>query len=137
MVVPKKLSSTKRFGSRYGRRIRHKLAEVEYEQRKPKRCPYCSDLKVKRLAVGIWFCKKCKTKFTGKAYTLAKKIRIKEELPEEEVVEESTEEKKEEPEEKEESKKKKSNKKGGTQQQVAGTTQGGIGTVGSDSEKNG
>jgi ribosomal protein L37AE/L43A len=29
-------------------------------------------MRVKRVAVGIWFCKKCKAKFTGKAYTLAK-----------------------------------------------------------------
>jgi ribosomal protein L37AE/L43A len=43
----------------------------------------------KRVATGIWHCSKCKAKFTGKAYDVAKKIRIKEE-----VVEGAAEEKK-------------------------------------------
>ena len=29
-------------------------------------------MKVKRLSVGIWNCKKCSSKFTGKAYSLFK-----------------------------------------------------------------
>ena len=41
-------------------------------------CPYCKAPKVKRIAAGIWECKKCNSKFTGKAYSIKKEI-IKEE----------------------------------------------------------
>ena len=70
--IKKELGSIKRFGARYGRTLKLKLAKIEKEQRKKHKCPYCNSMHVKRLAVGIWFCNKCKAKFTGKAYTLAK-----------------------------------------------------------------
>ncbi len=73
MAVAKKHGSVKRFGARYGRRIKEKLSKIEHELKKKHVCPYCSYKQVKRLAAGIWFCKKCNTKFTGKAYTLSKK----------------------------------------------------------------
>ena len=70
--IKKGLGSIKRFEPRYGRTVKLKLAKIEKEQRKKHKCPYCNSMHVKRLAVGIWFCNKCKAKFTGKAYTLAK-----------------------------------------------------------------
>ncbi|MEE9525985.1 MAG: 50S ribosomal protein L37ae [Candidatus Woesearchaeota archaeon] len=73
MAAKKKLGSVKRFGARYGRRVKHKLAEIEAVQRGKHTCPYCRAKKVKRIAVGIWECKKCESKFTGKAYTIRKK----------------------------------------------------------------
>ncbi len=75
----KKLKSAKRFGARYGRRVKEKFAEIEKEQRKLHKCPYCNNVKVKRIAVGIWYCRKCKAKFTGKAYTIKEEIIVKEE----------------------------------------------------------
>jgi len=72
--------SAKRFGSRYGRRVRQKFAELETSARKRHKCPYCHSFKAKRVASGIWFCKNCNTKFTGRAYDLAKKIILKEEV---------------------------------------------------------
>ena len=72
MVKIKGLGSIKRFGSRYGRTVKLKLAKVEKEQRKKHKCPYCNSMQVKRVSAGIWFCKKCNAKFTGKAYTLSK-----------------------------------------------------------------
>ena len=60
--------SIKRFGARYGRRVRLRFGFLEREQRKLHKCPYCKAVKAKRLSVGIWECKKCKSKFTGKAY---------------------------------------------------------------------
>jgi large subunit ribosomal protein L37Ae len=60
---------TKRFGSRYGRRPRKKFAQIEKEQRAKHKCPYCNKTAVKRIAVGIWQCRKCDIKFAGKAYT--------------------------------------------------------------------
>ncbi|MBU0979981.1 MAG: 50S ribosomal protein L37ae [Nanoarchaeota archaeon] len=79
MQKNKGLGSAKRFGARYGRRVKHRLAEIEREQRKKHLCPYCRAPKVKRLAVGIWQCGKCKAKFTGKAYSITKKVVVRSE----------------------------------------------------------
>ena len=82
------LGSVKRFGARYGRKLKVKFSKIETEQRKFHKCPYCNKVAVKRVAVGIWNCKKCNAKFTGKAYSVSKKIIIKEsaEMAEEEPV---------------------------------------------------
>ena len=73
-----KLGSVKRFGARYGRKLKLKFSKIEAEQRKLHKCPYCNKIAVKRIAVGIWHCKKCNAKFTGKAYSITKKIATKE-----------------------------------------------------------
>ncbi|HLC55832.1 MAG TPA: 50S ribosomal protein L37ae [Candidatus Nanoarchaeia archaeon] len=70
MSGTKKVGSAGRFGVRYGRSIRHKVAEIEKKLRSKQLCPYCHNYKVKRLAAGIWQCKKCGVKFTGKAYSI-------------------------------------------------------------------
>ncbi|MBW2982104.1 50S ribosomal protein L37ae [Candidatus Woesearchaeota archaeon] len=93
MAEIQKLGSVKRFGPRYGRSIKFKLAKIENIQKGKHQCPYCYSLKAKRLSVGIWSCRKCGAKFTGKAYSI-KKI-VTEEEKEEEVKKE-TEAKKEE-----------------------------------------
>ncbi len=62
-------NTTKRFGARYGRKPRAKFAAIEKIQRSKHKCPYCNNSNVKRVALGIWQCSKCQTKFTGKAYT--------------------------------------------------------------------
>ncbi len=74
MAKTDKFGSIKRFGARYGTKVKHRFGEIEKEQRKKHKCPYCSAEKVKRIAVGIWCCNKCKAKFTGKAYTISKKV---------------------------------------------------------------
>ena len=68
MTKTKKVGPTGRFGVRYGKRIRQRVIEIERKQRKPQRCPSCHKAKVKRIAAGIWQCKKCNLKFAGKAY---------------------------------------------------------------------
>jgi len=78
MKTEEKLGSVKRFGARYGRKLKVKFSKIEAEQRKLHKCPYCSKTAVKRVAVGIWSCRKCNAKFTGKAYSVAKKITAKE-----------------------------------------------------------
>jgi len=94
----KSLGSIKRFGARYGRSLKERLAKIEVEYHKNNKCPYCGKDKVKRLAIGIWFCKGCKAKFAGKAYSITKKIITKEkEAPKEEIeVKEEVSEKEEE-----------------------------------------
>ncbi|MFH1682204.1 MAG: 50S ribosomal protein L37ae [Candidatus Woesearchaeota archaeon] len=59
----------KRFGARYGRSLKKKFAQIEQMQRAKHKCPYCNKTAVKRLAVGIWECRKCDAKFAGKAYS--------------------------------------------------------------------
>ncbi|MBL7051501.1 MAG: 50S ribosomal protein L37ae [Nanoarchaeota archaeon] len=68
--MAKKIGSAGRFGARYGRKLRSKIINVEKVQRKKQKCPYCSRLTAKRLAMGIFECKKCSAKFTGKAYVV-------------------------------------------------------------------
>ena len=70
MGKTKKVGSAGRFGARYGSTIRKRVIAVEEKQKKPQICPYCKKPKAKRIASGIWTCKKCNTTFTGKAYTV-------------------------------------------------------------------
>ena len=74
MKAEEKLGSVKRFGTRYGRKPKIKFSKIETEQRKLHKCPYCNKIAVKRVAVGIWKCRKCLAKFAGKAYSISKKI---------------------------------------------------------------
>ena len=69
-MTTKKVSSAGRFGVRYGRKIRQKVIAVEKLQRKRQKCPYCLKSSAKRLAKGIFECRKCSAKFTGKAYVV-------------------------------------------------------------------
>ncbi len=70
--------TVKRFGARYGTKVKKKLAKIEAEQRKKHKCPYCNKLAVKRLSYGIWHCNKCNKKFAGKAYSVKEKIVLEE-----------------------------------------------------------
>jgi large subunit ribosomal protein L37Ae len=79
MVELEKFGATKRFGARYGRSIKHAFGKIEKEQRKLHKCPYCNRVSVKRIAVGIWNCRKCGAKFTGKAYSVREIIKGREE----------------------------------------------------------
>lgn len=67
--MPTKLP-TKRFGARYGRKPKAKVANLEIQHRAKQKCPYCNKTRVKRLAVGIWQCGACSVKFAGRAYSL-------------------------------------------------------------------
>ena len=66
--MTKKVKSAGRFGSRYGRKIRQRVIDIEQKQKAKHQCPHCNKWSIKRLAVGIFECKKCNSKFTGKAY---------------------------------------------------------------------
>jgi len=67
-MATKKVGSAGRFKARYGRKLRKKVTEIEKKLKQWHKCPYCNKKRVKRLAAGIWFCKSCNSKFTGKAY---------------------------------------------------------------------
>lgn len=76
MAIEKGLGPAKRFGPRYGRTVKFKLAKIEKQQKKPQICPYCDKPKAKRIAAGIYECNKCNAKFTGRAYFLKKKAPV-------------------------------------------------------------
>ena len=68
-MATKKVGSSGRFGPRYGKTLKVKVATIEKQQRKKHKCPGCGKFQVKRQSLGIYSCKKCGKKFTGKAYT--------------------------------------------------------------------
>jgi len=94
MAKAQEHGSVKRFGSRYGRTTRAKAGKIEAEQRKKHKCPYCLATRVKRVAAGIWNCSKCGAKFTGKAYTISRIAKVKDEIND---IKEAAEEIEEEP----------------------------------------
>ena len=69
-MATKKIGSAGRFGARYGSKIRKAVANVEKEQDKKEKCPVCNIGTMKRLSKGVYVCKKCNAKITGRAYTL-------------------------------------------------------------------
>lgn len=69
--------SVKRFGVRYGTKLKGKIDKIEAERKQSTKCPHCHYNRVKRINAGVWYCRKCKNKFTGKAYTVGKPAGIK------------------------------------------------------------
>jgi len=65
----KKVKAAGRFGVRYGRRVRTKIAEIESKQRKKQDCLFCNGV-AKRLSKGIWKCNKCDKKFAAHTFFL-------------------------------------------------------------------
>ncbi|MBW6451927.1 MAG: 50S ribosomal protein L37ae [DPANN group archaeon] len=69
MSGTKKVGSAGRFGSRYGRKIRVLVNNIENKSRGIYECPHCLKKSLSRENAGIWVCKSCKVKFTGGAYS--------------------------------------------------------------------
>lgn len=68
MPRTKKLGRVARFGARYGSKLKALLKRIEDREKAKHKCPRCGALKVRRIAVGIWQCKKCTFTFAGGAY---------------------------------------------------------------------
>jgi large subunit ribosomal protein L37Ae len=60
--------SAGRFGCRYGRFVRKRVADIEKVSKALHTCPKCDMLSVQRRGTGIWECRKCGFKFAGGAY---------------------------------------------------------------------
>lgn len=60
--------SAGRFGCRYGRFVRKRVAEMEKISRAYHLCPKCDTQSVKREGTGIWACRKCGYTFAGGAF---------------------------------------------------------------------
>lgn len=63
----KKIKSAGRYGVRYGLKLKKRIKEID-KLGKIFTCPFCLKKSVKRIASGIWFCRKCNKKFAGDAY---------------------------------------------------------------------
>jgi len=62
------------FGPRYGASLRKRWVRVVVAMRSPHRCPRCDTKAVKRVAVGVWRCRKCGLVFAGGAYVPYTKV---------------------------------------------------------------
>lgn len=60
--------SAGRFGARYGRVARRRVAEIEDQMHDDHECPECGRERVDRQGTGIWECGFCGYTFTGGAY---------------------------------------------------------------------
>lgn len=66
--MPKKDKALKGLGAKYGVTLRRKYTAA-YRLLKMRRiCPSCGSARFKRLAIGIWACRKCGLKVAGEAY---------------------------------------------------------------------
>ena len=92
MAEKEKFGSVKRFGARYGRSLKKRLAKVESVQHGKHTCPFCRSKKVKRIALGIWTCSRCSAKFAGRAYSVKEPTSKEEDEEKEEVKEETPKE---------------------------------------------
>jgi len=66
--MTKKVGITGRYGPRYGTKTKKEVLDIEIRKRQQKVCPYCERPTLKKLAAGVWYCRKCKAKFAGGAY---------------------------------------------------------------------
>jgi len=60
--------SAGRFGARYGRVARRRVAEIEEGMRADHECPDCGKDRVERQGTGVWECGYCGYTFAGGAY---------------------------------------------------------------------
>ena len=75
MSSKKKIGSAGRYGSRYGKKVRKLVSNIEKVQKQRHICPRCDMPYVEAESAGIWSCTKCGTKFAGGAWTTTVKRR--------------------------------------------------------------
>ena len=64
----KRTGSAGRFGARYGRVARKRVAEIESDMHEDHVCPDCGSEAVDRQGTGIWQCERCGYKYAGGTY---------------------------------------------------------------------
>lgn len=62
------VGSAGRYGVRYGRVARRRVANIEAATNEKHVCPECREEKVTRIGTGVWQCGKCDYQFAGGAY---------------------------------------------------------------------
>eukprot|EP00008_Paramoeba_atlantica_P004055 CAMPEP_0201474688 /NCGR_PEP_ID=MMETSP0151_2-20130828/98_1 /ASSEMBLY_ACC=CAM_ASM_000257 /TAXON_ID=200890 /ORGANISM="Paramoeba atlantica, Strain 621/1 / CCAP 1560/9" /LENGTH=90 /DNA_ID=CAMNT_0047854575 /DNA_START=57 /DNA_END=329 /DNA_ORIENTATION=- len=66
----KKVGITGKYGTRYGASLRKQVRKIEISQHSRYTCHFCGKNSVKRSAVGIWNCNRCRRTVAGGAYVL-------------------------------------------------------------------
>ena len=74
MTKTKKIGIAGRFGPRYGTRVKERIRQIESKVRERQICPNCKRKALKRVASGVWVCKKCGSKFAGGAYVVKSEV---------------------------------------------------------------
>ncbi|MEM4311057.1 MAG: 50S ribosomal protein L37 [Nitrososphaerales archaeon] len=69
-MVKKNSEVIKGLGAKYGSTVRKRYSSVMMKLKAKRQCIKCGSWSFKRLATGIWQCKKCGLKVTGDSYTL-------------------------------------------------------------------
>lgn len=69
-----KTRSAGRFGVRYGRNIRKRVADIEEKMHEKHVCIRCGTPSVRRTGTGIWRCAKCGHSFAGGTYLPATSV---------------------------------------------------------------
>jgi large subunit ribosomal protein L37Ae len=64
----KKVGSTGWMGPRYGIRIRRRVLEIDRARGPAAPCPRCSTVTLRRVASGVFECRRCGTRFASNAY---------------------------------------------------------------------
>ncbi len=64
----KKVGSTGWMGPRYGIKIRRRVQDIDRTMRADYACPKCSTLTVRRVASGLFECRRCERTFASDAY---------------------------------------------------------------------
>ena len=72
----KKVGPTRGLGVRYGSTVRKRYMRATAGLKKKHRCPQCSFVRVKRVSVGVWKCRKCDYTFAGGAYMPMTKLGV-------------------------------------------------------------
>ncbi len=72
----KKVGPTRGLGARYGSTVRKRYVKVVTELKRPHRCPQCNFVRVHRVSVGVWKCRKCGYTYAGGAYTPVTKLGV-------------------------------------------------------------
>eukprot|EP01067_Filipodium_phascolosomae_P009088 Filipodium_phascolosomae@DN8011_c0_g1_i1.p1 len=67
----KKVGIVGKYGTRYGASLRKQAKKFEISKRVAYSCTFCGRDRVKRIAVGIWKCKKCQRVYSGGAWQMS------------------------------------------------------------------
>ena len=64
----KKVGSTGWMGARYGIRIRRRVIDIDQARSRASACPRCSTVTLRRVASGVFECRRCGTRYASNAY---------------------------------------------------------------------
>ncbi len=67
----KKVGATGWMGPRYGIRIRRRVLEIDRSREHDAPCPRCSTVTLRRVASGVFECRRCGTRFASNAYVFS------------------------------------------------------------------